>query len=147
MLLACELLSSVGADWSEPLMKMAEHASQACELFYSLWADQSHWQELLNTHLASEPLSCVWADQSHWWEWLNTHLASEFLSSVWADQNHWWDSWNGWTQFSLWVSLSVWTEPLMRMTEHNLDCELLSSVWVEPLMKMTKHVSSLWVAL
>ena len=52
-------------------------------------ADQNHWQEWLNTHLASELLLCVWADQNHWLEWLNTHPGSKLPSRVWADQIHW----------------------------------------------------------
>ena len=43
---------------SEPLTRMDEH------------------------HPASESLSSIWADQNHWREWLNTNSESESLSSV-----------------------------------------------------------------
>ena len=139
--------------WSKPLMRKGKHLYRqwvllrclsrselltwqkkwiniypGSESFFSVWADQNHWQEWMNSHLVCEFLSRFWTKQNLWHEWMNTHLASESLTKIWADQNHWqeWVNTYPGSEYvsNVWADQNHWHE----WVNTHPDSEYLSSV-------------------
>ena len=120
---------------SDLLTSTAQHpCNTVCESLFSVWADQIHWPELLNTH----PIQCV-SHSPVFEQFRSTHLncSTPIQSSVWVALQC--------------LSRSL-ADPLIR-TDHptNPVCESLSSVWADHWQihwpEWLKHPSRLWVAL
>ena len=116
----------------------------------------------LNTHPASESLFSVWADQNHWQEWLNTHLACESLQYLSRSEpltrmaGHASRKWVP-LQCSMQINENDWTciqrvSPLQCLSRFEPLTRMASRKWVPlqcwvPLTRMAEHASSLWAPL